>query len=365
MILSGWESVFFWIFSIAAILAGLLTVMARNAVHSALFLISSLVSVAALFILLGAEFIAGVQILVYVGGVMVLFLFVIMLVNVGAEEEGRAPIFNGTAQVTTALVFLILLAGVLVAYAIPRGFSAMQERDKAAIQQANARRDAAEGSMDTGATGVSRLTRETERVGTSLYTTASLPFEIASLLLLVAIIGSVMLARTLKQEVAAGDVDPESLRPSAETVGQNRLMSFVLVPAFIFFLQESSGGFGDGLMRKLADAWTSIKHPDLSKFLVIAAILFIIGVAGVLTRRNLLVIFMSIELILNAANLNFIAFSRYLQDTGRGDPMSGQLFTVFVIVVAAAEAAIGLGIVIALYRNRETIWIDEIDLMKW
>jgi NADH-quinone oxidoreductase subunit J len=211
MILSGWESVFFWIFSIAAILAGLLTVMARNAVHSALFLISSLVSVAALFILLGAEFIAGVQILVYVGGVMVLFLFVIMLVNVGAEEEGRAAIFNRPAQVTAALVFLGLLAGVLVVYAIPRGYQAMQKRDEAALQQANARRDATESNMDTAATGVSRLTRETERVGTSLYTYASLPFEIASLLLLVAIIGSVMLARTLKQEVAADDVDPEVL----------------------------------------------------------------------------------------------------------------------------------------------------------
>ena len=99
--------------------------------------------------------------------------------------------------------------------------------------------------------------------------------------------------------------------------------------------------------------------------LVIAAILFIIGVAGVLTRRNIIVIFMSIELILNAANLNFIAFSRYLQDTGGTNPMAGQIFTVFIIVVAAAEAAIGLGIVIALYRNRETIWVDQIDLMKW
>ncbi|PYS75019.1 MAG: NADH-ubiquinone/plastoquinone oxidoreductase subunit 6 [Acidobacteria bacterium] len=211
MILSGWESVFFWIFSIAAILAGLLTVMARNAVHSALFLISSLVSVAALFILLGAEFIAGVQILVYVGGVMVLFLFVIMLVNVGAEEEGRAPIFNRPAQVTAALVFLALLAGALVIYAIPRGYQAMQKRDEAAIKQANAKRAAAESNLATAATGVSRLTRETERVGTSLYTYASLPFEIASLLLLVAIIGSVMLARTLKQEIAADDVDPEVL----------------------------------------------------------------------------------------------------------------------------------------------------------
>ena len=112
-------------------------------------------------------------------------------------------------------------------------------------------------------------------------------------------------------------------------------------------------------------AWESAKHPDLSKFLVIAAILFIIGVAGVLTRRNIIVIFMSIELILNAANLNFIAFSRYVQDTGGTNPMAGQIFTVFIIVVAAAEAAIGLGIVIALYRNRETIWVDQIDLLKW
>src|SRR4029078_9506447 len=116
MILSGWESVFFWVFAIAAIFAGLLTVMARNAVHSALFLISSLVSVAALFVLLGAEFIAGVQILVYVGGVMVLFLFVIMLVNVGAEESGREEIFNNQRQVTTSLVFCFLLVlGVLSA----------------------------------------------------------------------------------------------------------------------------------------------------------------------------------------------------------------------------------------------------------
>jgi NADH-quinone oxidoreductase subunit K len=106
-------------------------------------------------------------------------------------------------------------------------------------------------------------------------------------------------------------------------------------------------------------------NPDLSKFLVIGALLFIIGVAGVLTRRNIIVIFMSIELILNAANLNFIAFSRYLTSIGNVNAVAGQIFTVFVIVVAAAEAAIGLGIVIALYRNKETIWVDEIDLLKW
>ncbi|MDQ3652786.1 MAG: NADH-quinone oxidoreductase subunit NuoK [Acidobacteriota bacterium] len=87
--------------------------------------------------------------------------------------------------------------------------------------------------------------------------------------------------------------------------------------------------------------------------------------AGVLVRRNIIVIFMSIELILNAANINFIAFSRYLQDTGNLNAVAGQVFAVFIIVVAAAEAAIGLGIVIALYRNKETIFVDKIDLLKW
>ena len=180
MILSGWESVFFWIFSLAAILAGLLTVMARNAVHSALFLISSLVSVAALFVLLGAEFIAGVQILVYVGGVMVLFLFVIMLVNVGAEEEGRNAIFNRTPQVTAALLFLALLGGVLVTYVIPSGAKALQPVDRR--EQTAVAREAREQTLAPGASGVSRMSTETERVGNKLYTYAALPFEIASLL---------------------------------------------------------------------------------------------------------------------------------------------------------------------------------------
>jgi NADH:ubiquinone oxidoreductase subunit K len=135
-----------------------------------------------------------------------------------------------------------------------------------------------------------------------------------------------------------------------------------LSPLLGLLLQE---GLVQRILFALKQGWESAKHPDLSKFLVIAAILFIIGVAGVLTRRNIIVIFMSIELILNAANLNFIAFSRYLQDTGGTNPLAGQIFTVFIIVVAAAEAAIGLGIVIALYRNRETIWVDQIDLLKW
>jgi NADH-quinone oxidoreductase subunit K len=134
------------------------------------------------------------------------------------------------------------------------------------------------------------------------------------------------------------------------------------LPALVLCFQESGDGF---LKLALENAQRGIQHPDLSKFLIIGALLFIIGVAGVLTRRNIIVIFMSIELILNAANLNFIAFSRYLQDTGNANALAGQIFVVFIIVVAAAEAAIGLGIVIALYRNKETILLDQIDLLKW
>ena len=211
MSLTGWEAGFFWLFAIAAIFAALLTVMARNAVHSALFLISSLVSVAALFVLARAEFIAGVQILVYVGGVMVLFLFVIMLVNVGAEEKGTEDIFNNQRQVTAAFIFcLLLVLGLL--YAVNRGSLGLQKQNPiVTADETGAQERPEDAALPKTATGTSRLTSDTQNVGAVLYRYGSLPFEIASVLLLVAIIGSVMLARTLKQEASADDLDPEVL----------------------------------------------------------------------------------------------------------------------------------------------------------
>ncbi len=93
-------------------------------------------------------------------------------------------------------------------------------------------------------------------------------------------------------------------------------------------------------------------------YLVVAAALFILGVVGVLTRRNVVIVLMSIELILNAVNLNLVAFSRLWG-------LHGQVFAIFVTTDAAAEAAVGLGILIAFFRNRETVNIDEVDLLKW
>jgi len=93
-------------------------------------------------------------------------------------------------------------------------------------------------------------------------------------------------------------------------------------------------------------------------YLVVAAALFILGVIGVLTRRNVVIVLMSIELILNAVNLNLVAFSRLWG-------LHGQVFAIFVITDAAAEAAVGLGILIAFFRNKETVNVDEVDLLKW
>ncbi len=94
-------------------------------------------------------------------------------------------------------------------------------------------------------------------------------------------------------------------------------------------------------------------------YTILSAALFVIGMIGVLVRRNIIVIFMSIELMLNAVNINLIAYSAQLHNA------VGQVFAIFVICVAAAEAAIGLGIILAFYRNKETVNIDEMNLMRW
>lgn len=97
----------------------------------------------------------------------------------------------------------------------------------------------------------------------------------------------------------------------------------------------------------------------LEYYLTLSAVLFVIGAVGVLTRRNAIIIFMSIELMLNAVNLTLVAFSQFFGEPG------GQIFVFFVMAVAAAEAAVGLAIVLALFRNKQTVYVDEVNIMKW
>ncbi len=97
----------------------------------------------------------------------------------------------------------------------------------------------------------------------------------------------------------------------------------------------------------------------LEYYLIVSAVLFTTGVIGVLTRRNAIIVFMSIELMLNSVNLTLVAFSQFLANS------TGQILVFFVMAVAAAEAAVGLAIVIALFRNKQTVNIDEINILKW
>ena len=97
----------------------------------------------------------------------------------------------------------------------------------------------------------------------------------------------------------------------------------------------------------------------LSYYVILSAIVFITGVVGVLIRRNIIIILLSVELMLNATNINFVAFSHYFEN------LAGQVFVFFALTVAAAEVAVGLAIVIALYRSKATINVDEFRLLKW
>ena len=142
----------------------------------------------------------------------------------------------------------------------------------------------------------------TEQLADVLFKDYLLPFEIASILLLVAVVGSVVMAK------------------------KTDLKMYPITTAH---------------------------------YIALSAALLLIGTVGVLTRRNIVIILMSIELILNAVNINLVAFSQALHN------LNGQVFAIFVITDAVAEAAVGLGILIALFRNKETVLADEVDLLKW
>jgi NADH-quinone oxidoreductase subunit J len=163
------ETIFFYVFALLALSGAVLTVTARSAVYSAVSLIVSLVGVAGLFLLQGAEFLFAVQIILYIGGVMVLFLFVIMLVNL--DEAARQRQFNRQWMLAAACV---LGVGALFLYFLNRGAASFQIAGAAASVPA-------EGN--------------TERLADVLFSEYLLPFEIASLLLLVAIVGSVIMAK--------------------------------------------------------------------------------------------------------------------------------------------------------------------------
>jgi NADH-quinone oxidoreductase subunit J len=190
MALTGAAAWFFWALALIVLIGGLFTVLSRSAVHSAVCLMMTLTATAGLFLLLNAEFVMGVQILVYVGGVVVLFLFVIMLVNVREEPLDRARLFSRQwvmAVICSGLLAVTMWLGIRLSDPYHNLRSESQQTRPVVETHSNPQ-------------GATPVTRNAEEVSWALYTQAALPFEIASVLLLVAILGSVLLARTPRQE---------------------------------------------------------------------------------------------------------------------------------------------------------------------
>jgi NADH-quinone oxidoreductase subunit J len=190
MRLIGIEAVLFYLFAVVAILFAVFMVTARSAIHSALFLISTLVASAGIYFLVQAEFVAGVQILVYVGGVLVLFIFVIMLVNVKEEDT---KIFNKQLLAASLVSFVLGLGIIAILLQSQKGnfFTLVSPP-----QQSNTEKVQTSQNISPSHT----ISQNSIKIGQELYTKTVLPFEIASLVLLVAIVGAVRLARDRKQE---------------------------------------------------------------------------------------------------------------------------------------------------------------------
>ena len=238
-------------------------------VRGALSLVVSLASVGIIFLVSGAEFIGGVQILIYVGSIVILFLFGLMLT--------KAPIGKETLDNQQRVLALVVALGVLagLVFLIQDAYS-LSRPDGAALPHHD-RRDR----------GVDVL--------------------------------------PLRAAVRGHLVPPAGRADRRRGAREKGRRGMIRLPFLLLF----------------------------------AAALFSAGVYGVLARRNGVLVLMSIELILNAVTINLVAFSQYLRD------VVGQVFALFVIAVAAAEVGIGLAIVILIYRNRETINVDEVNLLKW
>src|ERR1043166_7954878 len=276
------ETILFYLFAGTAIVASALVIGQRNPMYSIMLLITSFGALSALYIQLDAPFVAMAQIIVYAGAIMVLFLFVVMLLNAPQEDAAERDRTHPLRRARHRPVW--------------RG--ARRPAHRAADLGAGARERVVNGS------GCRRRRRGDQL--RALRRTRAL--------------------HRLHVRVRS-DVDP-----------------------------HPRGDGGRGAPRRTGDGPAMI---PLGHYLVVSAVLFAIGTAGVFLRRNLITILLSIEIMLNAVNLSFVAFGR-----AQGN-VDGQIITFFVMTVAAAEAAVGLAIVIGLFRHRESLNPDAFTLLKW
>ena len=289
-----------------------MVIAAKNPVHSVLFLILAFVNAAGLFVLMGAEFLAMILIVVYVGAVAVLFLFVVMMLDVDFAE-----LRQGFLQ--------YLPIGALVGVDLPG-------RACAGGRRLGDRPERAAGDHRADPAGRQRspTPRRSARV---LYTRYVYFFQAA---------GPRAAGRHDRRDRAHAAPQAERQAPEHRRAGRAHQGDRD---------RDRQGPAGAGAVGAMTIG--------LGHYLTVAAILFTLGIFGIfLNRKNVIVILMSIELILLAVNINLVAFSTFLGD------LVGQVFALLVLTVAAAEAAIGLAILVVYFRNRGSIAVEDINLMK-
>ena len=308
-------------YSMAAVMVGsaLGVVLMRDIFRAALFLVLSFLVVAGLFVLLNAEFLAVVQVLIYVGAISILLIFAIMLTR-NVQEGNPSNGFDHPARILSAMVL-----AALVFVAVTTDWNTWDS---------------------LGLKGFRATRRRPEQHG------AGSPGRV-------------------RQHDARNSPPPASgVRAS--------LRSGV------------RGAAGGSDRRARPGAGEGERRLSLENLLILSAIIFSIGLYGTLSKRNVIAVLMSIELMFNAVNIAAIAFARYvvprgiavdpvaaeneigqaltegisLGDTVLSTLLTGQIFSIFIITIAAAEVALGLGIVIALYRNRETVDVTRVNLMR-
>ena len=300
------NAIFFYLFAGVCVASAVMVITSRNPVHSVLFLILAFVNAAGLFVLLGAEFLAMILIVVYVGAVAVLFLFVVMMLDVDFAELRQG--FLSYLPVG-ALIGGILLAELLLVvggWVIAPAAHAIRPSRRGQRQQHPGARPRALHQI--------RLFLRGRRPHSAGVDDRRHRHDVAA-----------QAAGAAAEHRQSGSPQPRRRdRPGQRQAGAGAVMTI-----------------------------------GLGHYLSVAAILFTLGIFGIfLNRKNVIIIMMSIELILLAVNINLVAFSSFLGD------IVGQVYALIVLTVAAAEAAIGLAILVAFYRNRGSIAVEDINLMK-
>ena len=375
----------FWILAPIMVVAALGILFVRKAVHAALLLAVVMISLAVLYAVLDAPFLFAVQIIVYTGAILMLFLFVLMLVGVDASDSVVETIRGQRAMAT--------VLGLLLGLVLVTAFSQIALGTAVGLDEANAG-----GNI--------------QQLANVLFSRYVFAFEATSALLITAAIGAMVLAHRerLTPKPTQSSLAAQRMRDYAETgkhlgplpspgvyarhnavdtpallpdgTASEASVSRVLAargtvrsaPAFADDIDEVRRQLAEGRSDAAADPDADARavrqgrrpgdhrggrSPMTNEYIVLSAILFTIGCVGVLTRRNAIVVFMCVELMLNACNLALVTFAK------QHGNLDGQIAAFFVMVVAAAEVVIGLAIIMTIFRTRRSASVDDASLLKY